>query len=64
MIVHIQEEEVYAYFRHFNEGVFHQTGKFEGTVEFEAAEKRDVPSIFNLIQNENGIWQVAFMPIQ
>ncbi|GKV65232.1 MULTISPECIES: hypothetical protein [unclassified Sporosarcina] len=55
-MVNDSKEEVYAYFRHFNEGVFHRTGKIEGTVEFEAAEKRDVRSIFNLIQNKNGIW--------
>lgn len=63
-IVNDSAEDIYRYFQHFNDGVFHQTSEYEGTVEFEAAENRDVPSIFNLIQNENGIWQVAFMPIQ
>lgn len=63
-IVNDSAEDIYTYFQHFNDGVFHQTSEYEGTVEFEAAENRDIPSIFNLIQNENGIWQVAFMPIQ
>jgi len=58
------EKQVLIQFKNFEKGTFVKTSDYEGYIEFEAGEGSEVKSIFQMIQNEDGIWQVAFMPIQ
>ncbi|VXB72134.1 conserved hypothetical protein [Bacillus sp. 349Y] len=54
-------EEAY---NHLAEGEFVETGEDEGYIKYYRSKDPDSMMGFNLIRNENGIWQVAFMPIQ
>lgn len=54
-------EETY---NHLAEGEFVETGEDEGYIKYYRSKDPDSLMGFNLIRNENGIWQVAFMPIQ
>gem|GEM_PF-2681848 len=54
-------EETY---NHLAEGEFVETGENEGYIKYYRSEDPDSLMGFKLIRNENGIWQVAFMPIQ
>jgi hypothetical protein len=58
------EEQTLTLFKDFEKGAFVKTGEYEGYIEFEAGEDSEAKSGFKMIQNEGGIWQVAFMPIQ
>ncbi|MGB2993730.1 MAG: hypothetical protein WBB47_13950 [Paenisporosarcina sp.] len=58
------EKQVLIQFKNFEKGTFVKTSDYEGYIEFEAGEGSEVKSVFQMIQNEDGIWQVAFMPIQ
>ncbi|MGN7409246.1 hypothetical protein [Sporosarcina sp. SAFN-010] len=57
-------EQLTKQYRNFEEGRFLQTSKIEGYIEYYPNSKNEPPSGFQLIKNEDGIWQVAFMPIQ
>lgn len=58
------EKQVLIQFKNFEKGTFIKTSDYEGYIEFEAGEGSEVKSGFQMIQNEDGIWQVSFMPIQ
>lgn len=51
-------------FKNLSEGTFKQTSDDEGYIEFESVDGSSVKSGFRMIKNENGVWQVAFLPIQ
>lgn len=48
-------------FNNIGKGEFIQTSDYEGYIEYDSGEGI---SGFQMIKNEDGIWQVAFMPIQ
>ena len=54
-------EQVVKQFKNLDKGEFIQTNDFEGYIKYDSGEgKRG----FKMIKNEDGIWQVAFLPIQ
>ncbi|MFD1205329.1 hypothetical protein ACFQ38_09465 [Sporosarcina contaminans] len=57
-------EQILQTFRNIEKGAFVQTGEYEGYIEFYPNGDREEKSGFSLIQNEEGIWQVAFLPVQ
>ncbi|PLS17419.1 RNA polymerase subunit sigma [Bacillus sp. M6-12] len=57
-------EQIAAQYKNLEKGIFVKTSDFEGYIEFESSKNSGVKSGFQMIQNEGGIWQVAFMPIQ
>lgn len=57
-------EQLAQEFQSFEQGRFLQTSKIEGYIEYYPTGKNEPPAGFQLIKNEDGIWQVAFMPIQ
>lgn len=57
-------EQLTQQYRNFEEGRFLQTSKIEGYIEYYPKSEIEPPSGFQLVKNEDGIWQVAFMPIQ
>lgn len=57
-------EQLTQQYKNFEYGRFLQTSKIEGYIEYYPKRKSESPSGFQLIKNEDGIWQVAFMPIQ
>ncbi|REB08081.1 hypothetical protein DVB69_08910 [Sporosarcina sp. BI001-red] len=57
-------EQLTQQFRNFEQGRFLQTSKIEGYIEYYPNSNNEPPSGFQLIKNKDGIWQVAFMPIQ
>jgi len=58
------KKQILTQFKNFETGVFIKTSDYEGYIEFEVDIESEVKSGFQKIQNEDGIWQVAFMPIQ
>jgi hypothetical protein len=58
------EKQILSQFKNIEKGVFIKTSDYEGYIEFKASEESVGKSGFQMIQNEDGIWQVAFMPIQ
>lgn len=58
------EEQILNQFKNFEKGTFVKTSDYEGHIEFGSSKDSEVKSSFQMIQNEDGIWQVAFMPIQ
>lgn len=57
-------EQVLQTFRNLEKGSFVQTGDYEGYIEFYPNGDREEKSGFSMIKNEDGIWQVAFLPVQ
>lgn len=57
-------EQLTQQYRNFEEGRFLQTSKIEGYIKYYPNSKNEPPSGFQLIKNVDGIWQVAFMPVQ
>ena len=54
-------EQVVKQFKNLDKGEFIQTNDIEGYIKYDSGEgKRG----FKMIKNEDGIWQVAFLPIQ
>ncbi|WP_019412578.1 hypothetical protein [Paenisporosarcina sp. TG20] len=58
------KEQILALFEGFENGTFIKTSEYEGYIEFKTSEDAETKSGFQMIQNVDGIWQVAFMPIQ
>ena len=54
-------EQVVKQFKNIDKGQFIQTNDYEGYIEYDSGEGK---SGFSMIKNEDGIWQVAFLPIQ
>lgn len=57
-------EQALQTFRNLEKGSFVQTGDYEGYIEFYPNGDHKEKSGFSMIKNEEGIWQVAFLPIQ
>lgn len=55
--------EVQKLFYELSQGEFIQTSETEGYISF-TQESSEVPAGFQLKQNDDGIWQVSFMPMQ
>lgn len=51
-------------FNHIDSGNFIPDGKHNGYIEYETSKNADAKSGFKMIKDEDGIWNVAFMPIQ
>ncbi|MNJ80303.1 hypothetical protein D3C77_786370 [compost metagenome] len=49
-------------FQNLEKGTFIKTSDYEGYIKFERDD--DDKAGFQMIQDEDGIWKVAFMPIQ
>lgn len=55
------DEQIIKQFKNIDKGTFVQTSDFEGYIEYDSGEGTNG---FQMIKNENGIWQVSFLPIQ
>lgn len=51
-------------FKNIAKGTFIKTSDYDGYIEFESIHGSETKSGFHMLKNENGVWQVAFMPIQ
>jgi hypothetical protein len=51
-------------FNNIDSGNFIPDGEHNGYIEYEASKDADAKSGFKMIKDEDGIWNVAFMPIQ
>ncbi|MCM3717548.1 hypothetical protein [Fictibacillus phosphorivorans] len=51
-------------YNHLEAGRFIQDGEYDGYIEYEASKNADAKSGFKMIKDEDGIWNVSFMPIQ
>jgi hypothetical protein len=51
-------------YNNIDKGKFILNGENEGYIEFEASPNADAASGFKMIKDEDGIWNVGFMPIQ
>lgn len=56
------KEKIKDIYNNIEDGRFVQTSDYEGYIEYEA--EKGEKSYFGMIQDENGIWKVSFMPIQ
>jgi hypothetical protein len=57
-------EQIRKVFKNLENGVFIQTGEFEGYIEYWESKDAEAKSGFRMIKDEDGIWNVGFMPIQ
>ncbi|WP_339254384.1 hypothetical protein NSQ43_07445 [Sporosarcina sp. FSL W8-0480] len=57
-------EQTLQTFRNIEKGSFVQTSEYEGYIEFYPNGDQGEKSGFSMIKDEDGIWQVAFLPIQ
>jgi hypothetical protein len=59
-----EQEKTLKLFNNIEKGNFIQTSDFEGYIEYVASKDADGKSGFQMIKDEDGIWNVAFQPIQ
>lgn len=57
-------EQILKTFNNIEEGKFVQTSDFEGYIEYQSRKDAESKSGFQMIKDEDGIWNVAFQPIQ
>lgn len=61
------QEQIITKFRNLDKGTFIQTSEHEGYIEFyrtgDSSNSEEMAG-FSMVKNEDGIWQVAFMPLQ
>ncbi len=57
-------EEVVSLFTNLEEGEFINTEEHAGFIKFNRTNDAEGVMGFQMIQNEDGVWQVAFMPLQ
>ncbi|MRX73728.1 RNA polymerase subunit sigma [Bacillus lacus] len=59
-------ENTQRIFKNIEKGEFIQTSDFEGYIKYYKDDSKSPEAMmgFSMIKNENGIWQVGFMPIQ
>lgn len=57
-------EKILQTFRNIEKGSFVQTSEYEGYIEYYPNGDQGEKYGFSMIKNEDGIWQVAFLPIQ
>ena len=55
------DEQIIKQFKNIDKGTFVQTSDYEGYIEYDLSEGTNG---FQMIKNQDGIWQVSFMPIQ
>ncbi|SES45726.1 RNA polymerase subunit sigma [Psychrobacillus sp. OK032] len=55
------DEQIIKQFKNIDKGTFVQTSDYEGYIEYDLDEGTNG---FQMIKNEDGVWQVSFMPIQ
>jgi bisphosphoglycerate-independent phosphoglycerate mutase (AlkP superfamily) len=55
------DEQNIKRFKNIDKGTFVQTSEYEGYIEFDSGEGTNG---FQMIKNEDGVWQVSFLPIQ
>jgi hypothetical protein len=55
------DERIINQFKNIDKGTFVQTSDYEGYIEYDLGEGTNG---FQMIKNEDGVWQVSFMPIQ
>lgn len=58
------QEQIIERFKNIDKGTFIQTDENGGYIEFNRTGNDEGISGFSMVKNENGIWQVAFMPTQ
>jgi hypothetical protein len=58
------KEQILKTFHNIQTGTFVQTSDFEGYIEYQPSQGEASKSGFQMIKDEDGIWNVAFMPIQ
>ena len=57
-----QLENAKRVFQNIEQGIFIETSDYEGYIKYEKDGDKDAG--FQMVQDEDGIWKVAFMPIQ
>lgn len=57
-------EQIVKLYKNIEKGKFIETGNGEGYIEYYPSKDSDINSGFKMIKNEDGVWQVAFTPIQ
>lgn len=57
-------EQMITSFKNIDKGTFIETSDFEGYIEYDSDNELNPPSLFQMKKNEDGIWQVPFLPIQ
>jgi len=51
-------------FKNIDKGTFIQTSDYEGYIEYDSGDGKNIKSGFQMIKNKDGVWQVSFLPIQ
>ncbi|WP_253701136.1 RNA polymerase subunit sigma [Bacillus sp. FJAT-29814] len=57
-------EQNHIRFKNIDMGRFLQKSDYEGYIEHDSSDSSEAKSGFQMIKNENGVWQIAFSPIQ
>ncbi|NEW04678.1 RNA polymerase subunit sigma [Paenibacillus sp. SYP-B3998] len=57
-------EQILKTFNNIEKGKFIQTSDVEGYIEYQSREDEESKSGFNMIRDDDGIWNVSFKPIQ
>ncbi|MGO0062982.1 RNA polymerase subunit sigma [Brevibacillus fluminis] len=57
-------EQIRKNFHNIESGKFIQTSDFEGYIEYQPGEDAATKSGFKMIKDDDGIWKVAFQPLQ
>jgi hypothetical protein len=57
-------ETIYRTFQNLTKGTFVKVNDFQGYIKFNPTKDTDSFSGFQLVKDEDGIWNVGFMPIQ
>ncbi|MBW8351293.1 RNA polymerase subunit sigma [Bacillus sp. IITD106] len=57
-------EQNFERYKNIDKGKFVQTKEYEGYIEYDSSDNSEIKSGFNMIKSENGVWKVAFTPIQ
>ncbi|WP_241242734.1 RNA polymerase subunit sigma [Paenibacillus whitsoniae] len=58
------KEQILETFGNIEKGKFVQTSDFEGYIEYQSSKEANSKSGFNMIKDDDGIWNVSFKPIQ
>lgn len=57
-------EQILKTFKNIEKGKFVQTSDFQGYIEYRSSEDANSKSSFQMIKDDDGIWNVSFQPIQ
>ncbi len=58
------KKQLLEIFTNIDKGEFIQTGDYRGYIEYESSKDPESKNGFQMVKDEDGIWNVGFMPIQ